>query len=209
MSSCYTSTRVTEVLGISVIEYLQIYFLSHCSRKSSVMWISPPFIYVVLAVGELRLQGMRRVGCQPSGGTYGKRGKSLAFWSAGHEFGEWRAESHRLCIAFVSKIWAWETGWFHGLLAQLNSILISVKKFKPRLTSTRLRFHCEHFLQLFRVLWCSKEQLILVSIICFFKEFIQMVIKTVYISIIEIVFDCCWTLGIFFWFVGTFPYCIT
>lgn len=111
----------------------------------------------------------------------------------GHVEG-WRAKS--ISFTFVS-----QRSWFYELVAQLNFILIPVKKFQPGLTSTTLGFHCEHFLQLFRVFCCCKEQLIWGTIIPGFKAYIHMVIKAACNSITEITDDCCSILkvaGVFF-----------
>lgn len=132
------------------------------------------FVCLIPGVGELGPQGRRSLASQPQEGW--RRDMPCAWVNRASVLGGWRDDNQSICIFFASKIQSWETSWFYMLLAQLDFILISVKKLKARLSSTRLRFHCEHFLQLFRVFCCSKGQLIVLSIIYFFKEYIHMAI---------------------------------
>lgn len=156
-------------------------FSSHCSRKSSAVWSSPP---AVCLEWETLGHEEGEVWQQPQEGARAARGTCPCLGKLGITLEGWRASSQSISVIFGSK-----RSWFHKLLAQLSLILISVKKFQPGLTSTTLRFHCEHFLQLFRVFCCCKEQLIWGTIIPGFKAYIHMAIKAVCNSIIEIIDD--------------------
>lgn len=84
-------------------------------------------------MGELGLQGRRHLASQPGEGTAGDKGTCSVFGQTGHQF--WRVDGRQpkcLCwfcehTSMRNKLVLWTSG-------SVNLILISVKKYKPRLT---------------------------------------------------------------------------